>query len=543
MPRTRKPQASTPSLQWRWRAANTTTSSLPQVYRFGTWKVRSQCKWPTSSVTVESPLHVQIVGDNVYHVTLNTQELANKLWQLNNLDLSNVNVQLNTVSWPVTLNWNLTVDWEFTWTRVNATEVVATTWNISNVTSSTVTTTTLTAENANIDWLTVNNNASVWGALWVTWATTLADTLTIVGNVSAQSDLSVAWNIQSDSLTTWTWNISTLSAWSTSTTTLDVLNWATVANGLTVTWWETVDTITTTWAINAWTDVNVWRDLVVNWHTNVNTITADWLARFTDVAVNWNETVAWTLAVTWASTFNDSLTVAWASTLSGNTSVWGNLSVAGNSTVTWNQTVTGDAIFNNNITVANDMTVSGDMTVTDDLTVNWNTSLKTLETDGSVDIDWTLRVTWAINGLNWLTVTGQVESDTVRTWEVIADEVRVTDWLYLSNWAEAPDFVLQSEKNQPNGVAWLDANGKIDNSLLPPVYTSAIVKMGTWVFNNSDTSVVVDADIRADSFVVISNYQDIIWDLNETINVWQLTVVSNQTETGSYKYIVVNALS
>ena len=66
--------------------------------------------------------------------------------------------------------------------------------------------------------------------------------------------------------------------------------------------------------------------------------------------------------------------------------------------------------------------------------------------------------------------------------------------------------------------------------------------MGTGIFSNSDTSVVVDADITADSFVAISNYSDIVWDLNEVINVWQLTVVSNQTETGSYKYIIVNPL-
>jgi hypothetical protein len=89
----------------------------------------------------------------------------------------------------------------------------------------------------------------------------------------------------------------------------------------------------------------------------------------------------------------------------------------------------------------------------------------------------------------------------------------------------------------------LDANWKIDPQYLPPVYTTAIVKMWTWVFSNSDTSVVVDADITADSFVAISNYSDIIWDLNEVINVWQLTVVSNQTETGSYKYIIVNPIS
>jgi hypothetical protein len=43
--------------------------------------------------------------------------------------------------------------------------------------------------------------------------------------------------------------------------------------------------------------------------------------------------------------------------------------------------------------------------------------------------------------------------------------------------------------------------------------------------------------------VLISNYQDIVWDLNEVINVGQLTVVSNQTETWSYKYAVINPLS
>ena len=89
----------------------------------------------------------------------------------------------------------------------------------------------------------------------------------------------------------------------------------------------------------------------------------------------------------------------------------------------------------------------------------------------------------------------------------------------------------------------LNANGKVDPQYLPPVFTTAIVKMGTGVFSNSNTSTIVDEDITADSFVILSNYSDIIWDLNEVINVWQLTVVSNQTETGSYKYIIVNPIS
>jgi hypothetical protein len=89
----------------------------------------------------------------------------------------------------------------------------------------------------------------------------------------------------------------------------------------------------------------------------------------------------------------------------------------------------------------------------------------------------------------------------------------------------------------------LDVNGKVDPQYLPPVYTTAIVKMGTWVFSNSDTAVVVDADITADSAVICTNYSDIVWDLNEVINIGQLTVVSNQVETGSFKYLIINPIS
>ena len=157
--------------------------------------------------------------------------------------------------------------------------------------------------------------------------------------------------------------------------------------------------------------------------------------------------------------------------------------------------------------------VSMDTATITELSVPWTVHFNNLELTGSVDIAWTLRVDWAINGNNWMTIDWQIESDTVRTTEVVTDELRVTEGLYLSQWAEAPDFVLQAEKWQPNWVAPLDANWKVDPQYLPPVYTTAIVKMGTGIFSNSDTSVVVDEAITADSFVAISNYSDIIWDL------------------------------
>ena len=550
MPRTRKPQTSTPSIQWRGRVANTTTSSLPQVYRFGSNKKNSSCQAPTSSVTTQSPLHVRIVGDNVYHVTLDMEELASKLWELQSLDLSNVEITLWTVDWPVTITGNLSIEnGILTVDSATIESLTSTTGNITNVTSNSITTETITSESAAIDGLSVTNNATVWGTLGVDWATTLNSTLSVLSNINGGWNISAVGTVSADSVSASTWTITTLTSTTWTITDLAVSNAASVGNGLAVVWGVTADSVTTSWNLAVGWNASITWDATVTWAStftwavSVNNITSTWTANLNDVVVGGNETIAWTLWVTWATTLNNSLTVAWASTLSGNTSVWGNLSVAWNSTVTWNQTVTGDAIFSDDVSVAKDLTVSGDATISEDLVVNGTTSLKALETDGSVDIDGTLRVTWAINWLNGLTVTGQVESGTVRTWEVVADEVRVTDWLYLSSWAEAPDFVLQSEKGVANWVAPLDANGLVDPQYLPPVYTTAIVKMGVWVFSNSDTSTIVDADITADSFVILSNYQDIVWDLNETINIWQITVVSNHTETWSYKYIIVNPLS
>jgi hypothetical protein len=169
--------------------------------------------------------------------------------------------------------------------------------------------------------------------------------------------------------------------------------------------------------------------------------------------------------------------------------------------------------------------------------------LNTFETSGSGSIGWNLSVDWSIAGWSSLVVENQIESGSIVTTNTTTNNLTVNWNIALWNNATAPDFVLQSEKGQPNGVAPLDANGKVDTSYLPPVYTTAIVKVWVGVFSNSDTSTVVDADITSDSFVIISNYQDIVWDLKETISVWQLTIVSNQTETGSYKYIVVNSLT
>ena len=550
MPRQRKPQSGVARAAGR--VANTTTSwrdiatTNAKVYRIPTGGNRLECPAPLSEVGWVYPISVRREG-NVFYVSLPEENLKSVIEGMDSLDLSNVTVSMSTVDGPLTINGSITSDWTITGQSVEATTINATTWNITNIVSNSITADAISTDDLNTDWLTVTNNATIGGTLWVTWATTLGSTLAVDDVILANSDVTVAWTTTTNSIVANSWNVSDLTSTSISTWTLDASTSIATDWTLDVTWastlWEVSATnISASWNVAAGGDLTVaWASTftgnITAWNISAEDISVD------DLTVAGNSTVTGTQTINWATIINDTLTVTWATNLWGNVSTTGNLSVAGNSTVTGTQTVTGDSIFSGNVSVTENLTVAGDATVTDDLTVNGTTHLKGLETDWSVDIDGTLRVTWAINGLNWLTVTGQVESDTVRTGELIADEARISEGLYLSQWAEAPDFVLQSEKGQPNWVAPLDVNGQIDTSYLPPVYTSAIVKMWVGVFSNSDTSVVVDADIKADSFVIISNYQDITWDLNETINVWQLTVVSNQIETWSYKYIVVNALS
>lgn len=51
----------------------------------------------------------------------------------------------------------------------------------------------------------------------------------------------------------------------------------------------------------------------------------------------------------------------------------------------------------------------------------------------------------------------------------VDEELTVNEELILGPNATAPQFILQTEKNVANGVAALDANGKISDSVLPPL--------------------------------------------------------------------------
>ena len=492
MPRQRKPQNGGTRLGT-GRVANTTTSQarLQTVYRIPRWgSCWSDC-WTDIEILWQAPVKVYREWETIWNISLDSESLKTVIENYDNLDLNHVT--LETVDGDVTFTGKVTAEGWFEW------DITAENGTIDTLTSTDATITNLDATTSSL-WTATATSLDT-GTLAVSWTSTLS------WNVTAESDLSVSWQLSAAN-----WNITNLTSW-----TLNVTNWATVANGLT-----SDATITDTLTVN--------QTSTFTGQINAGDITSTWTSSLDTLIVSWNTTL-------------NTLTANGATTLNGNASVAGNLSVTGNETVTGNQTVTWDGIFSNDVSIARNLNVSGDTTLTDDLTVNGSTHLKDLETTGSVDVGWTLRTTWAAVIGNWLNVTGQMESDTVRTNEVIANEVRVTDGLYLSQGAEAPDFILQVEKGVANGVCPLDANTKVDPQYLPPIYTSAIVKVGTWVFTNSNTSQVNDEDITLDSFVAISNYQDIVGDLEETIVTWGLVVTSNQTETWSYKYIVVNPLT
>ena len=509
MPRQRKPQNGGTRLGT-GRVANTTTSQakLQTVYRIPTG--RQSCDincWTEIEILWTSPIRVSREWETIYRISLDESALETLIESMN-LDLSSVTLQ--TINGDVEFTGSITADGTFTGTTISATTVNATTGNIDSVIATDVSTATLEA----------SGNVSAGGNLTVT------GTSTLTWNVSAGSDLSVAWNLSV------TWDTTTAGLTAT-TGSIDTLT----STDATITWLSATSGDITTLTSDGAT---LWQLAVTGTSdftgdVTVANITSTGNAALTSASVSDN------LWVIWNTTLN-TLTVNGAATLANNASIGGNLSVSGNETVTGNSTVTGDAIFSSDVSIAEDLTVSWDATVTDDLIVNGSTHLKTLETTGSVSLGGNLSVDWSIAGWSNLVVDGQIESGSLVTTNITTDNLTVNGNIALWNNATAPDFVLQDEKGAANGVAPLDANGLVDPQYLPPVYTTAIVKVGTGVFSNSDTSVVVDADITADSFVVISNYSDIVWDLNEVINVGQLTVVSNQTETWSYKYIIVNAL-
>ena len=147
----------------------------------------------------------------------------------------------------------------------------------------------------------------------------------------------------------------------------------------------------------------------------------------TDIEFGGNVTVDWNLQVVWETTLWDTTT----NDLTAN-NIQANEVIADVTAETAN-------IWEANIT---DLNVEN---------MNYENSV---HFEHDVDIDEDLNVDWNVHVGNCATV------DHILT---------VNEQLLLGPNATAPQFVLQAEKNQPNGVAGLDSNGLLSNSVLPPL--------------------------------------------------------------------------
>ena len=553
MPRIRKPQTSGVQRVWTGRVASTTTGSTATqaVYRIPTGN-RRNCDVRNFEVIGVNPIEVVTEWENIYRISLDPDALRGVIENYDNLDLSNTTVTLNTVDGPVTITGNLNVeDWTLTADEVSTALLTATNWNIATLTSTDITTTDISASDVSTWTLEASGNASVGWTLWVTWATTLNSTLDVSWNTTLLWDLSVDWNETVGGNSTVTWdltagsitapngNVQSITSESISTWTLNASTSIATSWTLMVEWNSTLANVTTNDASIGWNLSVAWAS-TFTWDVSTNNIYSSGNASLNDVTVAWNETITWTLTTNWATLLNNSLTVVGTTTMGGNASVAWNLNVAWNSSTTWTLSAWGDTTLWGKLTVADVSTFNNDVNINDDVTVTWTSHLAWVETTGSVDVTWTLRTSWAINAGNGVYVTWQVESDSSVTTNATTDNLTVNWNFVLWQNATSWDFVLQSEKWQANGVAPLNVNGKIDTQYLPQVFTTWKSKVVQWVFNNSNTAVVVDEDITADAFVKTSNYQDIVWDTTEVISVWQLVVTSNTTETGSFKVLIVS---
>lgn len=155
------------------------------------------------------------------------------------------------------------------------------------------------------------------------------------------------------------------------------------------------------------------------------------------------------------------------------------ITTSGDATVGWKVIATGDVQTQADLkaagalNVGTNATIAGNATVQGDSRVEWNEVIVGTETiGGNTTISWTLWVASAAHFSNSVDIDVDLNVDGsahVGWSQTIDHDLTVNEDLILWPNAAAPQFILQAEKNVANGVAALDANGKISDSVLPPL--------------------------------------------------------------------------
>ena len=498
MPRTRKPQ--TPSVQWRGRVANTTTSSLPQVYRFGNNVSDRCCKDVQVTVAWIRPVHVNQWEPGHYTVYINEAELRGIIERYENLDLSRVNLTLGTLQGPITVSGDLNVE---NWT------LTASSAELENVQIEEGTVATLTVETASIANATITEENVT---------TSTIDTANIT-----------TWNIETGNVTTAVIGTETVTESTIENATItseDVTNSIIETANITTANIETENTATANIDKAVIEDSEVKKEKITESFTvnpeasatfkGTNTFESD--ATFNeDITVGWDSnlhnlkvdnvtTLEWQLNANANAAFDKNVSVAWNTTLN-------TVNTNGYATFNDRTTFNEDTVFNDTLTAANNATFNGQtnlntITVGGQATFNDDADFdKNINVDWNAVVEWNARVDWSFSAgkesefkshlsvlgkltanneeVIWKTTTNALE---VNTRAVIANEevenstirnLTVTDSFVLPEGA-LDQYQAKSEKDQPNGYAGLDSNGKIVMSELPDEVTSGMHYKGTW---------------------------------------------------------------
>ena len=495
MPRTRKPQTSTPSTQWRGRVANTTTSSLPQVYRFGTNNANKCCKDVPISISAQRPIHVRENEPWEFNIFLSEVELRSVIERFDTLDLSHVQLTLPTLNGPITVDGNLNVEnWTFTSADsvlenvtiaegtiahititsleanaieaqefaaqeadintasiseaeiLNATidEETVETSTIENATITTEEVTTSTIENATITEETVTTSNI---------ETANIETANIEDAKVEKEEVSESFLVTSEGSATFRW---------TNTFESD----AAFNEDITVGWDSNlhnlnVDNVTTLdGQLNANANAVFDKNVSVAGNTTTNTLTANGYATFNDRAT-FNEDVVFNDTITaWANaTFNwqtnlNTITVGWQATFNDDVDIDKNINVDWNAVIEWNERLDWS------------LSVGRESEFKSHLSVLWKLTASNEEIVGKT-------TTSALE----VTTRAVIENEEVANSTI--ENLTVTDTFTLPEWALS-QFQAKSEKDQPNGYAGLDSNGKISISELPDDIANAMHYRGTW---------------------------------------------------------------
>lgn len=357
---------------------------------------------------------------------------------------------------------------------------------------------------------------------WYLWDVTITGSLTVNQNSKVLGNSEVDWN-------------STI-GWTQEVTWKQTVNWGLEVTGETSIDWATSITWNTSveWNFSATWTAEIWGATTIWWNTDITG----------------NITATGTAEIWWATSIGWDTTIDWDISATGDSTIWGDENVTWKATignwveVTGKVTATDNVETQKSVKAGEDLTVTRDANIWRDARVEWNTTLV-----GRTQIGWNTTV----QGTLWVASSAQFNA-----WVDIDQDLNVDGSAYVGgsqqiNWvltvnealilwqgAEASQFILQNEKNVANWVAALDANGKISDSVLPPLAIGQTFVVDSEAAMLALTAQTGDICVRTD---ISKTYIKLNETVPSTMSDWQVFYTSGEVISVNWKTgaVVINA--